>query len=150
MPNPLERIDADIKTAMLAKDSVRLGTLRMLKSALKYHQIERKLDAPSEADLVAVVQKQLKQRQDSIESFKSAGRADLLEKEEAEAVVLRAYLPKALPPEEVEALVRQVIAEAGATSRAQIGQVMKAAIAKAGGRADGKTINSIALKLLPF
>lgn len=148
MPSATEKIAADLKAAMLARDSVKLGTLRMLKSALQYYQIEKKLDSLSESDLIAVVQKQLKQRQDAIDSYRSAGRNDLLQKEEAELGILKEYLPAALSPPEVEALVKAAIAEVGATSKAQVGLVMKAAIAKAAGRADGRTINSIALKLL--
>jgi uncharacterized protein len=148
MPSPIEKIDADIKAAMIAKDSVRLNTVRMLKSALKYYQIDKKLDAISEADFASVVQKQIKQRHDSIESFKTAGRQDLLEKEEAELAVLKPYLPEGLSPSEVEALVQSVIKEIGASSKAQVGLVMKAAIAKAAGRADGKSINAAALKFL--
>jgi uncharacterized protein YqeY len=148
MPTPLERIDSEIKVAMVARDAARLGLLRLLKSALKYYQIEKKLDALSEADFLAVVQKQIKQRMDSIESYRGAGRQDLLAKEEAELAVLKAYLPQGLSPAELEALVKAVIAETGAASKAQIGAVMKAALAKAAGRADGKSINAIALRLL--
>ena len=148
MSNPIEKIDAEIKAATLARDAAKLGLLRMLKSAMKYSQIEKKLDALSEADFLAIVQKQIKQRQDSAESFRAANRADLFEKEEAEIKLLQVYLPQALPPAEVEALVKAVIAEIGATSKAQLGQVMKAAIARAAGRADGKTISTLASKLL--
>ncbi len=148
MPLPIERIDSEIKAAMIARDSLRLETLRGLKSALKYHQIDKKLDALAESDFVSVVQKQIKQRHDSIESFRTAGRQDLQQKEEAELAILKAFVPQGLSPEEVEALVKAAIVETGATSKAQVGQVMKAAIAKAAGRADGKSINAAALKLL--
>lgn len=148
MPTPLERIDAEIKAAMIARDTARLGLLRLLKSALKYHQIEKKLEVLSEADFLAVVQREIKKRHDSIESYRAANRKDLLDKEEAEAAILKAYLPQALAPEELEALVKAAIAETGATSKAQLGAVMKAAIAKAAGRADGKSINATALRLL--
>lgn len=133
---------------MLARDSTRLDTVRGLKSALKYVQIEKKLDVLPENEFVSVVQKQIKQRLDSIESFRSAGRADLQQKEETELAILRTFVPAGLSPEELEALVKAVIAEVGATGKAQVGQVMKAAIAKAAGRADGKAINAVALKLL--
>lgn len=148
MPNALERIDSDIKQAMLAKEAEKLSTLRMLKSALKYYQIEKKLETLSDADLISVVQKQIKQRQDAIESFKTGNREDLAKKEESELHFLKTYLPAALTQEELEALVQSVITEVGATSKAQVGQVMKVAIAKAAGKADGKSINQIALKLL--
>ncbi|NUN93855.1 MAG: GatB/YqeY domain-containing protein [Verrucomicrobiae bacterium] len=148
MPLPLERLDAEIKAAMIARDTARVALLRLLKSALKYHQIEKRLDALSEADFLGVVQKQIKQRLDSIESYRAAGRGDLLAKEERELALLKAYLPQALTPEEMEALVRAAIAETGATSKNQIGVVMKAALAKAAGRADGRSINAVALRLL--
>lgn len=148
MTNALEKMDQEIKTAMLAKDTVRLGVLRLLKSALKYYQIEKKLDVVAETDLISVVQKQLKQRQDSIESFQQANRQDLAEKELAEAAILKTFLPQALSEDELENLVTSVIAELGATTKTQLGLVMKAAIAKAAGRADGKAINAIAAKKL--
>lgn len=148
MPSPIEKIDSEIKASMLAKDVVKLNTIRMLKSALKYYQIEKKFDAISDQDLITVVQKQIKQHQDSIESYRSAGRNDLLEKEEAELAILKTYLPQALSPEDLESLVKEMIAEVGATSKAQMGQVMKGVMAKAAGRADGKSINAIVMKLL--
>ena len=148
MSSNIEKIDSEIKASMLAKDSIKLNTLRMLKSALKYYQIEKKLDAVSEADLITVVQKQVKQHQDSIESYRSANRDDLLKKEEAELAILQTYLPKSLSSQELEALIEESIAEVGATSKAQMGQVMKAAMAKAAGRADGKSINAIVMKRL--
>lgn len=148
MPTLLERFDADLKDAMRRKQADKLSTLRLLKSAIKYYQIEKKLDAVTDPDAIAVMQKQIKQRKDSIESYRAGGREDLAKKEEAELAVLRAYLPQGLSPAEIEALVKTVIQEVGATGKAQIGPVMKAAIAKAAGRADGKSINAAALKLL--
>lgn len=148
MPSPLERLDTEIKRAMIARETDRVALLRLLKSALKYHQIAKRLDALSETDFLGVVQKQIKQRMDSIESYRAAGRGDLLAKEERELALLKAYLPQALAPEELEALVRAAIAETGATSKTQIGAVMKAALAKAAGRADGRNINAVALRLL--
>lgn len=133
---------------MTSRDTARLGLLRLLKSALKYHQIEKKLDALSETDFLGVVQKQIKQRVDSIESYRAAGRQDLLVKEEAELAILKAYLPQALSAGELEALVKSVIAETGAVSKAQLGVVMRGALAKAAGRADGKSLNAVALRLL--
>jgi uncharacterized protein YqeY len=148
MPTLLERFDADLKDAMRNKQALKVSTLRMLKSALKYHQIEKKLDDLKEPDVIAVIQKQIKQRKDSIESYRTGGRDDLVKQETEELAVLQAYLPQGLSPEELEALVKAAIQEIGATSKAQIGQVMKAAIAKAAGRADGKSINAVALRIL--
>src|SRR6266480_6071 len=133
-----ERIDSDLKEAMRAKDATRLGVLRMLKSALKYGAIE-KSDADSqlnEADAIQVIRKQAKQRQDSIDSFEKGSRPDLAEKEKQELAILGSYLPQAMDSDELAKIVRETIAELGATSKAQMGAVMKALHAKVAGRAD--------------
>jgi len=139
-----KRIDADLKDAMRAKDAARVSVVRLLKAALKNATIE-KVGAEgelSDADAVAVIRKQVKQRQDSIESFEKGGRADLAEKEKAEIAVLSNYLPQAMSAEELQKIVAETIAEVGATSRAQMGAVMKALQPKIAGRADGKTLSS--------
>ena len=137
-----ERIDADLKDAMRAKDAGRLGVLRMLKSALKYAAIEKSSeDQLDEAAAAQVIRKQVKQRRDSIESFEKGGRPELAAKEKEELEILNAYLPKGLSADELAALVRETIAEAGATSKVQMGAVMKALQAKVAGRADGKTLS---------
>ena len=147
----LARLDSDIKDAMRAKAMDRLGVLRMLKSSIKAYAIEKGLadDAVDEPTSLSIVRKELKKRQDSVEAFEKGGRTDLADKEKAEAVVLSAYLPQPLTPEEVEALVKSAIAEVGATSKAQMGAVMKAATAKAAGRADGRALSTAVGKLLP-
>lgn len=144
-----ERIQAEMKTAMLAKDAERLGTLRLLKSAIGYAQIEKKCDALPDADVIAIVQKEIKKRRDSIEQFTTGGRPELAEKESREIPVLELFLPKPLPPEELEQLVKAAIAAAGATSKKDMGPVIKAVQAEAAGRADGKTISSLVARLLP-
>jgi len=129
---------------MRAKDATKLNVLRMLKSALKYAVIA-KSDAEAElsdAEAVQVIRKQAKQRQDSIESFEKGGRAELADKEKQELAILNTYLPQGMSPDELTKVVRETIAELGATSKAQMGAVMKALQAKAGGRADGKTLSS--------
>ena len=144
-----ERVDSDLKDAMRAKDAGRLGVLRMLKSALKYAAIEKSADAQlDDAEAAQVIRKQVKQRQDSIESFEKGGRAELAAKEKEELQVLNAYLPKAMEADELATLVRETIAEAGATSKAQMGAVMKALQAKAAGRADGKALSQEVSKQL--
>ena len=137
-----ERIDADLKDAMRAKEAGKLSVLRGLKSALKYAAIEKADAALDDAAAVQVIRKQVKQRQDSIESFEKGGRPELAAKEKEELEILNAYLPKGLSAEELSALVRETIAEVGATSKAQMGAVMKALQAKVAGRADGKTLSS--------
>ena len=145
-----ERIDSDLKDAMRAKNAARLGVLRMLKSALKYSAIE-KAGAESQlddAEAAQVIRKQVKQRQDSIESFEKGGRPELAAKEKDELAILTAYLPQGLSAEELEKIVRETIAEVGATSKAQMGAVMKALQGKVAGRADGKTLSQEVQKQL--
>jgi len=145
------QVDNDIKDAMRARETVRLNALRMLKSAMKNAAIEKggaetMLD---DAEASAVIRKQIKQRQDAIEGFEKGSRPELAATERAEIEVLSAYLPAALSPDEVTALAREAIAEAGATSKQQMGAVMKVATAKAAGRVDGKTLSQAVQKFLP-
>jgi len=144
-----ERLSQEIKSAMLAKDAERLGTLRLLKSALGYAQIEKKSETTSDADFVALVQKEVKKRRDSVEQFEKGGRAELAEKEKSEIKVLETFLPQAMSESELDQLVRATIQEVGATGKKGMGQVIKAVQAKAAGRADGKTISGLVGKLLP-
>jgi uncharacterized protein YqeY len=144
------RIDEDIKNAMKARETERLSVLRMLKSALKLASIEQggaeaRLD---DAAASAIVRKEVKKRQDSIDGFVKGNRPELAAKEKSEAGILQAYLPQAMAPGELAALVDSAIAEVGATSKAQMGAVMKLATQKSAGRADGKALSSaIAAKL---
>ena len=145
-----ERVDSDLKEAMRAKDATKLGVLRMLKSALKYAVIA-KSDAEahlSDAEAIQVIRKQAKQRHDSIESFEEGGRTELAEKEKEELAILNSYLPQAISADELTEVVQQTIAETGATSKGQMGIVMKALQAKVGGRADGKTLSAEVQKQL--
>ena len=139
-----QRVDSDLKEAMRAKDVTKLGVLRMLKSALKYAAIAK---SGAEAELndteaVQVIRKQAKQRQDSIESFEKGGRAELADKEKEELAILNTYLPQGMSPDDLAKVVRETIAELGATSKAQMGAVMKALQAKVGGRSDGKMLSA--------
>lgn len=144
-----DRLGQELKAAMLAKDAERLGALRLLKAALGYLAIEKKVDSLPDAEFIAVVQKEVKKRRDSIEQFEKGGRPELAAKEKAEIAVLEAFLPQALSAEELESLVRQVIAETNATSKKDMGPVIKAVQAKAAGRADGRAISTLVGKLLP-
>jgi uncharacterized protein len=138
-----QRVDSELKEAMRAKDATKLGVLRMLKSALKYAAIEKSgAEAElSDTEAIQVIRKQAKQRQDSIESFEKGGRSELADKEKQELALLNIYLPQAMSPDELTKVVRETVAELGATSKAQMGGVMKALQAKVGGRADGKTLS---------
>lgn len=144
-----EKLAQEIKSAMLAKDADRLSTLRMLKSAMGYVQIEKKVDVLPDSDAVALVQKEVKKRRDSVEQFEKGGRPELAEKEKKEIVVLEEFLPKPLSAEELEQLVKATVTEVGATSKKDMGAVIKAVQAKAAGRADGKSISGLVGKLLP-
>ena len=147
--SPQERLAAAMKSAMLARDAERLSALRMLKSAIGYAQIERKTENLSEADFVAVVQKEVKKRRDSFEAFEKGNRPELAEKEKKEISVLEGFLPKPLSAEELEQLVKATIQELGATSKKEMGPVIKAVQAKAAGRADGKSISALVGRLIP-
>lgn len=145
------RIDEDIKAAMKAKDADKLGALRMLKSSLKYAVIEKGAAneaALADADVISVIRKRIKQGQDAVEGFAKGGREEQAAKEKAEIALLEAYLPAALSAEELATFVRDAIAETGATCKAQMGAVMKAVMAKAAGRTDGKAVNAEVLKQL--
>ncbi len=148
--NLLEQIDHDLKKAMKARDAFTLGTLRMVKSALKYAALEQGGAATLllEADALAVIRKQIKQREDSVMSFEQGARPELAEKEKMEIAILRAYLPQALSEEEMELLVREAMDEVHATSKKDMGAVMKAAQVKAAGRADGRALSAITQRLL--
>src|ERR1700749_4208324 len=111
-----EKVTQEIKTAMLAKDADRLSTLRMLKSAFGYVQIERKVESLTDDEVTAIVQKEVKKRRDLADQFEKGGRAELTAKEIQEITVLEAFLPQKLSPEELEQLVRATIQELGATS----------------------------------
>lgn len=145
-----EQIDHDLKEAMKARDAAKLGTLRMVKSAFKYAAIEKSgADAVVDDEIaLSVLRKQIKQREDAVTGFEQGGRLEMAEKEKAEITVLSAYLPKALSAEELAAIVKEAIAETGATDKAQMGAVMKAAQAKAAGRADGRSLSAEVQKQL--
>jgi len=129
---------------MLARDASKLGVLRMLKAALMNAAIEKHGagGALDDADALAIVRKEIKKRHDSVEGFEKGGRKEMADNERAEIEVLNVYLPQALPDDQLSDLVRDAIAEAGATSRQQMGAVMKIASAKAAGRADGRALSA--------
>jgi uncharacterized protein YqeY len=139
----LDQIQQDMVSAMKAKDEVRLGALRMVKSALKKHEIDS-MKPLTEATEMQVLSTLVKQRQESADLFRKGNRPELAEKEEAEIRLLESYLPSAPTSAELEAAVTAAIAETGATSAKQMGAVMKAASAKLGGkRVDGKTLSEL-------
>jgi len=150
MSDTATQISEDIKTAMRAKDSTALNALRALKSAMTNAAIEKGglgtvLDEP---EALAVIRKQIKQRQDSIEQFEKAGRTELAENEKAEIAILSKYLPAALAEEQIVAIVDQAVSETGASSKADMGKVMKRAQELSEGRADGKILSAAVMKRL--
>ena len=145
----LDRLQQELKTAMLARDADRLSTLRLLKSAIGYAQIERKNEALPEAEIVSIIQKEVKKRRDACEQYRSGGRPELAEKEAQEIIVLETFLPQPFTSEELEQVVRAAILELGAACKKDMGPVIKAVQAAAAGRADGKAISSLVGKLLP-
>ena len=144
----LARIDQDVKQAMIAKDQTRLDVLRFLKSAIKYVAIEKTGSEMTDADILQVIQKQIKQRQESIQQFVNGGRLDLSAKEKQELVVLEAYLPKQMPDDELKAFIDQQIKDAQASSKKDFGRVMKMCVEKLSGRADNKRISEALGKIL--
>ena len=145
-----EKIDSDLKEAMRAKEAERLSVLRMVKSAMMNATIEKhgaggKL---ADSDAIAVLRKQVKQRQDSVAGFEKGGRPELAEKERREIGILSSYLPRPLTAEEVARIVQVAIVESGASSKAQMGQVMRIVNEKVAGRADGRTLSEAVQKAL--
>jgi uncharacterized protein YqeY len=145
----LDHLAQELKAAMIAKDAERLSTLRLLKSAVGYAQIERGTENLTDAEVVVLIQKEVKKRRDAVEQYEKGGRPELASKEKQEITVLESFLPQPLALEELEQLVRATIQETSATSKKQMGQVVKAVQAKAAGRAAGKVISELVGKLLP-
>lgn len=116
-------ISEDMKTAMRAKDSARLGTIRLLQSAIKQREVDERIEL-QDADVIAVIEKMLKQRRDSIAAFESANRTDLADIEKYEVTVLQAYMPKQLSDDELNQIITQVIADSGATGAKDMGKVV--------------------------
>ena len=140
-----DEINAALKDAMKARDQRRVSTLRLINSAIQTADIEAGgLGKPQLADdaLLGILQKMIKQRQESADIYEKGGRAELAAREKEELAILNTYLPQAMSPDELAKVVRETIAELGATSKAQMGAVMKALQEKAAGRADGKTLSA--------
>jgi len=142
-----EQIKNDIKEAMRAKDTAKRDTLRNLQAAIKQIEIDERREL-SDADVEAVLMKYAKQREDAKTQFADAGRDDLVAKEEAELAIVKSYLPEPLSNEELEAIIKEIIAQTGAEGMKDMGKVMGAAKTKIGSRADGGTISKIVKNLL--
>ena len=130
-----DRITEDMKAAMRAKDSDRLSTIRLLMAAIKQREVDERITL-DDAQIVSLIDKQIKQRKDSIAAFQSAGRSDLVDKESAEQRVLEAYLPQRLSSDEITAAVARIVAAVGANGPADMGKVMGAVKTELAGKAD--------------
>ena len=141
MPTLKERIDVDLKDAMRAKDEIKLSTLRMMKSTIKYKEVEPGAKLLDDAAILPLLATLVKQRRESIEQFRAGNRVDLAEKEEKEIAVIQLYLPQQLTAAELSAEIAAAIAEAKATSAKDMGAVMKVASPRLKGKAEGKAIS---------
>lgn len=143
-----ERIGEDLKAAMKAGDGPKVSVLRMLKAAAANAAIQKGKSALEEAEILEVIQKSLKQHQESVDAFTRGGRADLAQKEAHEARILREYLPPQMGEEELRALIQAAIRELGVSGPSGMGPVMKMIQPKVRGRADGKTVSRLVAQLL--
>jgi uncharacterized protein len=142
-----EELTQTLKDAMRSKNETQKRTVRMAIAAVKNVEIDQQTELDDVA-VVAILQKEVKMRRETIEGAEQAGRDDLIVEAEAEIAVLEGFLPKGLSPEELEAIVAETVTEVGATSMREMGQVMQAVMPKVRGRADGKEVNQIVRKLL--
>jgi uncharacterized protein YqeY len=139
----LERLNDDMKQAMKNKEKEKLSVIRMVKAALQNEAIKLGKSQLSEDEELTVLSRELKQRKDSLQEFENAGRSDLVEKTKEEIRVLELYMPKQLTEEELTQIVKETIAEVGASSKADMGKVMGAIMPKVKGKADGSLVNKL-------
>jgi uncharacterized protein YqeY len=143
-----QQIEQDLLDAMRVKDEIRRNTLRMVIAAVKLHEVEKSKTAIDDATLLAIIQKEIKSRRDSLTEFEKGKRQDLIEATSMEIAVLEKYLPKQLSSAEIEGIVKQSIAEVGATSPADMGKVMKAVLGKVAGQAPSDIVSKVVRSLL--
>ncbi len=142
-----ERLDADLRAAMHAREALKVSVVRMLKSAVKYREIEvmKPLD---DAGVHGVIASEVKRRRESVEQYRAGGRPDLADKEEAEIAILKSYLPAPLGEAELRAKVEEAVARTGAKGPKDMGAVMKALMPEVQGRADGKLVSELVKRRL--
>jgi len=143
-----QRINSEYIQAMKEKDGVKSSTLSFLRAQLKNVLIDQRLKELTDADVISVIKKQIKQRQDSIDQFEKGGRPELADKEKAELAILKNYLPEELGEDQVRQIVSEAIKEVQAQGMKDMGNVMKAVMAKTGGRADGKLLSGLVKEAL--
>lgn len=142
-----DQLNAALKEAMVAKDTARRDLIRLLQSALKQVEIDTRKELTDE-EALAVIQKEAKKRREAIDEAKKAGRADIIDKEQAELTLIETFLPRQLSLDELKTIAAQIIAEVGATSAKDTGKVMGALMARVKGQADGKLVNQAVRELL--
>ncbi|MDD5495559.1 MAG: GatB/YqeY domain-containing protein [Candidatus Omnitrophica bacterium] len=142
------KLESDMRNALKSKAAIALSVLRMLISAIKTFEIDKKIKEASDTDILQIIQRQIKQHKESIEQFKKGNRADLVEKELAELKILEAYMPEQLTEDELTGLIKEALAQTGAVTKSDTGKVMKVLMEKVRGRADGKLVNQLVSKLL--
>ncbi|KXG43180.1 GatB/YqeY domain-containing protein [Tepidibacillus infernus] len=143
----MDRISEDMKQAMKNKDKLKLSVIRMIRSAIKYTEIEKQTTL-SDEQILDVLTREVKQRRDSLQEFEKAGRQDLVENVQAELEILKQYLPQQLSEQELRNIIQSVIEEIGAKGKSDMGKVMSAVMPKVKGRADGKLINQLVQEYL--
>lgn len=141
------KLQEDLKVAMKEKDQFKRDTIRFLMSAIKQVEVDERKTL-SDDDIYKIIQKSVKQREEAVKQYREAGRDDLADKEEKEALLLKSYLPEQLDEEALRKIVAETIAESGATSMKEMGSVIKSVMAKVGSRADGKSVSAIVKELL--
>ena len=142
-----DRLAEDMKQAMRSKDKVRLSVLRLVKSAIKNAEIDKRITL-GEEEIISVLRKELKQRKESLLAIEGAGRDDLIAALNEEMQILETYLPQSLSEEQIEQLVREAVQEVGAVSKADMGKVMPVVMKKIGGQAEGRIVNRIVQEVL--
>ena len=143
-----QTIENDMRQALKAGDAVKLSVLRMVVAAVKTFAIDKNVKEAPEGDVLQILQKQIKQHKESVTQFEQGSRHDLAEKELLELKVLEGYMPKQLGEDEILAIIKAAIAETGASTKADMGKVMKAITEKTRGRADGKLVSTLVTGLL--
>lgn len=138
-----DKIGADYVTAMKARDSFTSSVLSFLRAQIKNVKVDKRLEQVPDEDVIQVLKKQAKQRQDSITQFKAGGRADLADKEEKELAILKQYLPAGIPEEQLKAVIQEVVVETKAVSVKDMGRVMKDVLARVAGQADNQEVSRL-------
>lgn len=142
------QLQNDMKIAMKSGEAIKLSVLRMLVSAIRLTEIDKKLTKIGDSDVLQILHKQIKQHKDSIEQFEKGNRQDLADKEKSELAILETYMPKQMTEGELMVMVKEAISETGATTKADTGKVMRLVLEKAKGTIDGKSVNQAVMKIL--